>query len=287
MEIESASAAELSAVLAALNLHPLIIDDCLDPGYSTMIDRYDTTVYIEFPVDRSQPYDRVSYPSIIGEPNLLVTIRRGELPRIDEIAQGLQNQFHLYANRPAALLYQILNHLINQNTAETRKLRTQVDELTQAYIENAETVEFETIATLKRQASSLGDINEDQFYCLKSLVELHLLQLNIDEDKPFFHDLVSDAEYAFRTMGRQEDRLRDLQSDFQLMTHSKTEKRLRVLTILSAVLLPLTLISSIYGMNFDQMPLLHWRYGYGFIIVIMLLILGGMLYKFFRRGWFD
>ena len=71
------------------------------------------------------------------------------------------------------------------------------------------------------------------------------------------------------------------------MADDETEKRLRILTVISAVLLPLTLISGIFGMNFDRMGLLHWQYGYTFTMGLMGLIVVVMLIYFARHGWFD
>ena len=60
---------------------------------------------------------------------------------------------------------------------------------------------------------------------------------------------------------------------------------MKVLTIFSAIMLPLTFIAGVYGMNFDHMPELHSRYGYYAVWVIMLVVAVAMLLFFKRRGW--
>jgi magnesium transporter len=60
---------------------------------------------------------------------------------------------------------------------------------------------------------------------------------------------------------------------------------MKVLTIFSAIMLPLTFIAGVYGMNFDNMPELHSRYGYYAVWIIMLVVAIGMLGLFWRRGW--
>ena len=65
-----------------------------------------------------------------------------------------------------------------------------------------------------------------------------------------------------------------------------TNSRLRTLTLLSAIFLPLTLIAGIYGMNFQHMPELDERYAYFSILALMAVIACGMLWFFRRRGWF-
>ena len=60
---------------------------------------------------------------------------------------------------------------------------------------------------------------------------------------------------------------------------------MKVLTIFSAIMLPLTFIVGVYGMNFDNMPELHSRYGYFVVIGVMIVVALGMLGFFWKRGW--
>jgi magnesium transporter len=60
---------------------------------------------------------------------------------------------------------------------------------------------------------------------------------------------------------------------------------MRVLTVIATIMLPLTVITGIYGMNFDYMPELRWRYGYYATLFGMALVAGGMLLYIRRRNW--
>jgi magnesium transporter len=60
---------------------------------------------------------------------------------------------------------------------------------------------------------------------------------------------------------------------------------MKVLTIFSAIMLPLTFIAGVYGMNFDNMPELHSRNGYYAVWAIMITVAVGMLFLFWKRGW--
>jgi magnesium transporter len=60
---------------------------------------------------------------------------------------------------------------------------------------------------------------------------------------------------------------------------------MKVLTIFSAIMLPLTFIAGVYGMNFDNMPELHSRYGYFGTLTVMFVVALGMLIFFWKRGW--
>ena len=83
---------------------------------------------------------------------------------------------------------------------------------------------------------------------------------------------------------------RDIASSLMEVYLSSVSNRLneimKVLTIFTTLFIPLTFISSIYGMNFRHMPELDWRYGYALAWAIMLGVAGAMFYYFRRKGWF-
>jgi magnesium transporter len=60
---------------------------------------------------------------------------------------------------------------------------------------------------------------------------------------------------------------------------------MKVLTVIATILLPLTFIVGVYGMNFDRMPELHWRYGYFGVWAVRLTVAAGLLWGFRKRGW--
>ena len=61
--------------------------------------------------------------------------------------------------------------------------------------------------------------------------------------------------------------------------------QMRVLTVITIIFMPLTLIAGIYGMNFDNMPELHWHFGYYYAIALMAAIALGLGIVFWRRRW--
>jgi len=89
-----------------------------------------------------------------------------------------------------------------------------------------------------------------------------------------------------KEMQRFEASLSDLHQQYVLTQQDKMNSRLQILTVISAVFLPLTLLAGIYGMNFVNMPELQWTYGYLVVIGLMAVIVVVMLYVFYRRGWF-
>ena len=115
-------------------------------------------------------------------------------------------------------------------------------------------------------------------------------------DKPFFQLKVAE-EYvtcalvnlraADGALNWLDQRIGSLRSALHMHAQSKTNRRLGVLTILSAIFMPITLLAAIWGMNFGTMPELNYRFGYPMALGLTLLIGSGMFFFFRRRGWFD
>lgn len=97
------------------------------------------------------------------------------------------------------------------------------------------------------------------------------------------------TEHAARVMSLASAQERDLESAIQLhfaIAAERTNRIMRVLTVFSAVFLPLTFLVGVYGMNFDYMPELHWRYGYFFALGFMAALSLGLLLLFRRKRYF-
>jgi magnesium transporter len=92
-------------------------------------------------------------------------------------------------------------------------------------------------------------------------------------------ELLEQIEYDSSTL--------DSATNFFFSTQNhKMNNVMKTLTVVSVFFMPLTFIVGVYGMNFDNMPELHWKYGYFIILGFMLLLLLGMIYYFKKKKWF-
>jgi magnesium transporter len=73
---------------------------------------------------------------------------------------------------------------------------------------------------------------------------------------------------------------------YQSSVANKMNEVMKVLTVIATIIMPMTLVSGIYGMNFEHMPELSWPWGYPFALGLMGLLAGGMLAYFRKKKWF-
>lgn len=69
------------------------------------------------------------------------------------------------------------------------------------------------------------------------------------------------------------------------VTSNRLNETMKRLTVISAMIAPLTVLTGIYGMNFEHLPELHWRYGYFFVLALVVVIPTGFYFWFKRKGW--
>jgi len=287
LEVEETTTAELEENLKQLNLHPLIMEDCINPDHGTLIDRYPEAVYIEFPTNAGHDYGEVAYLSIICLPASIITIRRRDVAQLPQLIASLQQDSCLELGNTANLLYKLIDYFIDKTVTQSLVYRQQLNLIAKSVVHDPDDLDPNQIADLKRQVSQLESICEDQLYCAKSLVTHTDTVIQTTGQEAYFHDLVSDAEQGLRAITRLNNHVKDLQDNYVMQQHDSFEKRLGILTIISAIFLPLTFFTGFFGMNFINMGMLEWEYGSILVTVLMVFISLSLLWYFNSRGWFD
>jgi magnesium transporter len=263
-------------------------EDILTSEHSTLIDHYgQDAVYIEFPTNLDGSDVGIAYLSIILRPNLITTIRRGRISDTQSLIERFRHEIRPLVGRTMVVLYYILDGAIDQNMALALKLRNRVGLLEQAFTADPTAIEVSAVTELRREITTLISIADDQRYCIKALESVHFEVLDFSEYETYLQDVMSNAGHVLRVLGRSEERLKDLQTGYQMAVDNISAKRLRLLTVISAIFLPLTLITGFFGMNFTGMVLLGKSYGIWVAVSAMFVIMLLMLGYFYREGWFE
>jgi len=129
-------------------LHPLIIEDRLDPYRSSRFSSFQTSLHFEFPVFSKDSVD--DYLSVICVPRLLVTIRTTQIRAIDRLLQDLDTDVQLNEGTKSALLYALLDRLGDRLIQAAREARGEIRRITESLDRGADDVDADEIVTVRR-----------------------------------------------------------------------------------------------------------------------------------------
>ena len=286
-DIEDTSTEELSSFLAPLKLHPLQLKRCLDAIDDPGVVSFGNTLLMEYPAAFDLSSDAPAYLTILLKAPVLVSIRHGSVPALDDLIRDLTADMAPVLHHLPQIIYLILDQFADLNVEAQIETRDRILNMAKTLAEDSNSVYAGDLSQLRWQVNKLVSLIENQLYCVSGLNASDNAALREPHRKAYIQDLVSEAEIAQRGVYRLEARVNDLYNDYQMAGNDRVEKRLRFLTIISAITLPLGLIAGLLGMNVGGVPGTSSAYGFIVVVVIMIIIIAIQYVYFKHSGWFE
>ncbi|AND17002.1 magnesium and cobalt transport protein CorA [Rathayibacter tritici] len=291
---------EVEAVAEEFGLHPLAVEDALSGHQRAKLERYDDGLFV---VLRPARYADAAEAVVFGElhvfvgPDFVVTIRHADSPDLARVRRRLEEDPALLARGPEAVLYAILDQVVDEYAPVVFGVQGDVDEIEdQLFGDDSEDGLSERIYRLSREVIHF----QRSVQPLTALVHELLQESAPAEGEPapsperieLRRSLRDVLDHTIRVT-EAVDSLRAI-LDKALTVHSTLVSRrqteaglaqndvVRRISSWAAILFAPTLVAGIYGMNFDDMPELHWRLGYPWALGLMVLF-GFALYAVFKR----
>jgi Mg2+ and Co2+ transporter CorA len=287
LDVQDASPEELRKFLTFLDLHPLQLARCLDSINDPGVVSFGKSLLMEYPAAFDRESTDPAYLTILLQDHVLVTIRHGPMPALDDLVHSLTTETAPPLLHLPQLIYMILDQFADLNVEAQVAIRDQILLLSNTLAENSDAVSKTALSRLRAQVENLVSLVENQLYCISGLNASDSEALKDPHRKAYIQDLLSETEIAQRGVYRLEARVKDLYNDYQAAGSERVEKRLRLLTIVSAITLPLGLVAGLLGMNVGGLPGTTARAGFIIVISLMVLIVAVEYWYFRRKGWFD
>lgn len=286
-DIEDANPEELRNFLAPLELHPVMMNRCFDSTNTPGVISYDRALLMEFPVAFNLDALDPSYLTLILQDPVLVTIRTGPIPAIRELVNDIAAEKMPSLSNLIQIVYLILDKLTDLSVQAETEVRDKTMNVARTLTDNADNVNASDLTNLRWQVEKLISLIENQLYCVTGLNSSDKEALKEPHRKAYLQDLLSELEIAQRGIHRLETRVNGLYDSYQALGSSRVEKRLRILTIISAITLPFSLIAGLLGMNVGGLPGTQEPQGFMIVIILMTVIGAVELWYFKRKGWLD
>ncbi len=286
-DVQDADPEELRKFLMPLDLHPLQLARCLDSINDPGVVSFGKSLLMEFPVTFERESTDLSFLTILIKDHALVTVRHGEMGALDDLVSNITGETTLPVLHLPQIIYMILDQFADLNVETQVAIRDQILLMSNNLSENPSKVNTSDLSRLRAQVENLVSLVENQLYCISGLNASDNKVLQDPHRKAYIQDLLSETEIMQSGVYRLETRVKDLYNDYQAAGNERVEKRLRLLTIVSAITLPLGLLAGLLGMNVGGVPGTTIPSGFIIVIVLMVLIILVEFWYFTRKGWFD
>ena len=292
---------ELAALAAEFDLHELAVEDAIVAHQRPKLERYGETLFVVLRaaryLDESEQVEFGEVHLFVG-PDFVITVRHSEAPDLSAVRRRLESDPELLARGPEAVLYAILDRVVDGYLPVVRGLHNDIDEIEtevfrgdpavsrRIYELSREVIEFEravrplatVIQSLSAGFEKYGTDEELRRYLRD--VEDHLTQVR--EQVEGFRHLLRDILTVNATLVAQKQN-----EEMKTLTEASMDQNEEVkkISAWAAILFAPTLIGTVYGMNFDVMPELHWQLGYPMAIGLMGLVSATLFGIFKKRRW--
>jgi magnesium transporter len=272
--------------------HPLDVEDILSKRQRPKVDDYLDEGYLfsvlHFPVydSKIQRLNAAELDVFVG-PDYLVTLPTVELlPLTRLFARCEENESYrdeLFSKGSGRLLYEVLDDLFDYCFPILDKIGHKLDSIEDDVFEGRSDEVVRDISNVKQEIISYRKIIKPERSTLR-LLERHVERFLPEELEEYFDDIVDAAERIWDMLDNYKEVVEALESTNESVINHRQNDILRVLTIFSVVLLPLTLITGIFGMNV-QFPGFGTVWAFWTVFGVMAAALGGMLAFFRLKRW--
>ncbi|HSI72662.1 MAG TPA: magnesium/cobalt transporter CorA [Fimbriimonas sp.] len=271
-------------LLDQLGFHELAVEDALSDYERPTLQEFDHYLFFSAPALLHPEAD--SETTEVGfflTSNALVTVAKARIKVIDEWFGRWQAHPETMDHIPAVLLHSILDGLVDSYFPVVDAMEDRMDELSDS-IFGGNTGRVKDVLVLKKQFLDFRRRIVPTRDILNSLLRRDLTLIPLST-KPYFQDVLDHVLRINEVLEVNRDTLASLLDVHLAQVSNNMNLVLKKMTVVATVLMVMTLIAGIYGMNFRFMPELHWVYGYPFALGLMLFSAAAVLWVFKLFKW--
>lgn len=289
IDMEAPTEANEQLLSNLFHFHPLTLEDCRETRNYPKVEEFPGYLYFIVHGVRADTspdhFNTIELDAFLG-PNYVITYHHEMFRSINNVKKLVTTTPVACQRGPAYLLHQILDQIVDfyspvLDDFDERIAKLEDDIFT---LRRPNQAILEEIMDLKRGVLRLRRISARQMEVIlrTSRGEFALIPPPM---LPFYRDIhdhiirITDLAESYR------DLISGCLDAYMSVVGNRMNEIMKVLTIFSAIMLPLTFIAGVYGMNFENMPELTTRFGYFVVLTIMVVVAIGMLLFFWARGW--
>jgi magnesium transporter len=266
------------------HFHPLAIEDCLEYVQRPKLDFYDRYLFIVLHAIEGNTLEAEEVDLFVGQ-NFIVSFHKQSIHAVNEVWTRIQHEED-FQQGPFHVMYRIIDKLVDDYFPLIYHIEDVLNELEENT--NDETIQeiIEKVFDIRGDLSKLRRTIVPMRDLLYRIIHSDRLQ-RMKERQLYFHDIYDHLLKLSEMIETNREITSDIRDSYLSLNSNRMNNIMMALTAITTIFMPLTFIVGIYGMNFNYMPELRWKYGYFAVLGVMAIIALSMFFWFKRNGWFQ
>lgn len=269
-------------------LHPLLLEDILNTGHRPKVEEFDNYTFITLKMlglsEKGNSIISEQVSIILGD-TWVISFQEQQGDIFDALRLRIkENKGMIRQQGTDYLVYRLIDTVVDNYYFITEYISETIEELQEMVLKSSERSSLLEIQKLKREIIGL---RKSVLPLREAVSELHKDETNLIKTATirYLRDVYEHIIHVIDSLDSQRDMLASIMDLYLTGVSNKMNQVMQLLTIIATIFIPLTFIAGIYGMNFDNMPELHWKYGYFGIWAIMIVVIVLMIIFFKRKKW--
>ena len=278
---------EIAKVQQRYGLHPLAIEDALGNHQQPKAESYGAQVFVVARTAGFAEGETIAYgqTAIFLGSRFIITVRQGSTRAHDKLRQSLEQYPERLTEGPDFVLHAVLDFIVDGYTPLLDRLDESVAEMEEGAVAAfPDQARIRRIFRLRRAMRRFGRVAEQMEEVAAKLTMVELPCIDVPA-RPYFRDVYDHARRAVSRARGLNETLGSIVEMAGLLEQSRQGRTTRQLAAWAAILAVPTAIAGIYGMNFDFMPELEWRYGYFVVLGVAASLCAALFVRFRSIGW--
>jgi magnesium transporter len=279
---------EIEKIGKQYNLHPLVLEDIVNTTQRPKIDEYDNYLFVVLKMlyyDKNEEIINEQVSFVLGK-NYVLTFQEAEGDVFDTVRDRLRySKGRIRTLKSDYLLYALIDAVVDQYFSIIETLGNKIEDLeTDIFDGQAKSTMNLEVQQLKREILKV----RRAIFPLREVInriEKTENALIYKRTITYYRDIYDHLIQVSENIDIYREMIWSLMDMYMTTISNRMNEVMKVLTIMSSIFIPLTFLAGIYGMNFDFMPELKYRYSYFVLLGAMFFLFLGLLFYFKRKKW--
>ncbi|MHC1708388.1 MAG: magnesium/cobalt transporter CorA [Bacteroidales bacterium] len=270
------------------NLHPLVLEDIVNTEQRPKFEEFDGYTFLTLKkIEYTKSFTAVyqTQVSLVFGKNFVITFREEDSNIFEDIRKRLLSGASKARHKKSDyLVYHVLDSIVDSYFEIIEKLSDDIEVVEDRMIREVKGLSMAPFQRLRRNLvfmlKSLYPLRE----ALSRLEKRDNPQLD-PENIPYFRDVYDHTLHIIESIENQREILSGVMDIYLSNLNNRMNSIMKVLTIIATIFIPISFFASVYGMNFENFPEIHYKYGYLYFWILILVIVVIMLLYFRKKKW--